>query len=498
MRTKIERIMRSAAGAALGCALVTSAGLALVGASTANAGAVVTAADDAVDELVLQNGRVVKGRIVEETDREIRFVVIYAGFEAETTFPRADVLSIRRGADRPAAADDAGGDAPAVEAPRRRRGDDRGIEALSGERAPSVFHIRIAGELNQDIAVQPVRDALEAAGRADTDRFGEPKVPDYLILEIDRQWSDQLGNDLGDDRANFDEFSLTQGIIDVITKEMPQRWNGDPHIVAWVKTAMGGAAFIPFVGETIVFHPEGRMGGIGNLREIFDGVGDDVVGQKQRSLRLAAAQGLAIEGGYDYRIVTAMARRDYELSYRFNGGVTELLERTPENPGEFLLTENGRVRENIDSIRQRVDGTGDDVLTLREDTARHLGVSAGTAETLDDVLDILGIYRDHRMLENNTDRIFDGWSRSLRRAERELPKMWRDYNDVAAGGTYRERRRAIGRRINILEEMQQTLARFNGESEFPVLRPNALGIPDPVTMNQMIERHRVELILAQP
>ncbi|MEM1184584.1 MAG: hypothetical protein AAGI53_06230 [Planctomycetota bacterium] len=449
--------------------------------------------EEPLDELVLRNGRVVKGRITEETATEVKIVVVYAGIEAPTTYPLEDVLSIRR------AAEAASETKPETATPRPTRRDaDQRIEALSGDRAPSVFHVRVSGQLRTDIAVAPIRNALEAAGRADTDEFGAPTTPDYLILEIDRLWSNVIGQDIGDDVANFDEFSIAGDLINLIQKEMPRRWNRQPHVVVWVKNAMGGAAFVPFVGQTIVFHPEGRMGGIGNLGQMFEGVGDEVVRQKQRSLRLARAQGLAIEGGYDYRLVNAMAMMQYELSYRFNGGVAELLERTPENPGEFLLTENGTIGENVDSLRARVTGSGNDVLTLREDTARHLGVSAGTAETLDDVLDILGIYRDHRMLESRSDSIMENWSRGLKRAERDLPKMWREYNEVQVGGNYQETRRAIGQKIRILEDVKKLMNRFSGDQEFAALEPRAMGLPGVEQINILIEQHRVQLIQARP
>jgi hypothetical protein len=487
-------LRRMAGGLALSAAVL---GGVAIGPGVAPATAAVVQDGAEMDEIVLRNGRVVKGRITGETATEIQITVVYAGIEAPTSFSKSEILTVRRAAERTDAVEGGAEPAGEIRTPRSRRSDEPSA-ALTGDRAPSVYHMTLTGWLGSDIAVTPVRDALEAVGRGDTDENGEPSPPDYLIIELDRRWSDQFGFDLGDDVYNFDEFSVAQGIVDLFTKEFPQRWDEMPHIVVWVKNAMGGAAFMPFVGDTIVFHPDGRMGGIGNLGEMFEGVGDEVVRQKQRSLRMARAQGLAIEGGYDYRLVTAMARMDYELSYKFDGGVVEIMERTAENPGEFTLTENGRIPENVDSLRERVSGTGNDVLTLRENTARHLGVSAGTADSLDDVLTIMGIYRNHRMLDNRSDAIMENWSRSLKRAERELPKMWQEYNEIPVGGTFQETRRGLGQRIRMLEDIKATLERFNGGGDFPALPPQRVGVPGAAQINVMIEQHRVELIQARP
>ena len=499
MRTWVEQVRRwSGTIAASGVLACAGVGAVLATATPSAEAAFVTAAAEPLDTIVLRNGREIKGRIESETPTEVRIVVVYAGIEAPTSYPRDEILSIVRAVRTDAA--DGAPEATETTAPVSRRSsrDDRSITALSGDQAPSVFHVRLAGDLGTDIAVAPVRDALEASVGADTDSYGNETAPDYLIIELDRLWADAIGQDLGDDVANFDEFSIGQEIIDVIIKEMPKKWDRQPHIVVWVKSAMGGAAFIPFVADSMVFHPEGRMGGVGNLGQLAAGVGDEVVRQKQRSLRLARAQGIAIEGGYDYRLVTAMTMSQYELSYRLNGGVAELFERTPLNPGEILLTEDGTDPGNIDSLRQRVTGTGNDWLTLREEAARHLGVSKGTAETLDDVLDVLGIFRDHRMLDNRSDRLMANWSRSLKRAERELPKMWREYNEINVGGTYQESRRALGRRIRMLEDIKGMINRFNGEAEYPALIPQRLGVPTPENLNVLIEQNRVQLIQLRP
>jgi hypothetical protein len=233
-------------------------------------------------------------------------------------------------------------------------------------------------------------------------------------------------------------------------------------------------------------HPEGRIGGIGTLEQMFEGTGDEVVRQKQRSLRLARAQGLAIAGGYDYRLITAMARRSYVACYDIYGNIYE---RPVENPGEETLTDDGE-GENRDTMRQLVTGEGDDVLTLKADTALKLGVSSGTARDEEELLEHLGILRNHVMLEGRSDRIIRNWRRDVERAEREIPRLWEEHNEVQVGGTAREQRQALSRRISILEEIQNLYRRY-GEA----FNPFAGGVPEMNQIDLMIEEIRLQIML---
>ncbi len=429
-----------------------------------------------LDRLILKNGRVIEGEILSETESEIRMNIVVAGIRAPATYSKSDILEIVR-AERGEAT---GGEGVGAEAGGSGGGSIPAVEKSpsisASSDAPTVYMITLDGLFGRDITASPVREAVEAAKR---------EQPDFLIIKLDNTWG-EFGRELPNDaQTSFDWFDVADQIEPILTREIELNWEKQPYVVFWVRNAMGGAAFLPFLADEIYFHPEGRMGGIGTLEQMFEGVGDEVVRQKQRSLRLARAQGLAIAGGYDYRLVIAMARRSYVLSYDIAGNIYE---RMPE-AGEFVLTDDGKDTRQ-DTMRQLVTGEGDDVLTLRADTAFMLGVSKGTARDLDELLEHLGILRNHVMLEGRSDQILDSWSSNVARARRQVPRLWEEFNGVQGGGTPREQRQAIGQRIRILEEMQNLYRRY-GEG----FDPFGAGMPNIADLDLRIEQLKLELML---
>lgn len=459
-------------------ALIAAAGaVPVVAGSSAVAAVSAQSAEDPLDQLILKGGRIIEGVILSETSDEVRMKVIVAGISAPATYKKSEIVEIVRAARGEDAGAEAGADDGAALA------SDSGIPAVepmisASQTAPSVYMIHLEGQFGRDISPTPVRDAVEKARK---------EQPDFLVVYLNNDWS-FFGGEIPDDyQVAFDWFSVADKIEPIFTKEIELNWEKQPEVIFWVRNAMGGAAFLPFLADKIYMHPEGRIGGIGTLEQMFDGVGDEVVRQKQRSLRLARAQGLAIAGGYDYRLVDAMARRSYVLSYDPTTG--ELLERMPENPGEIVLTDDGE-DDRGDTMRQLVTGEGDDVLTLKPKEAIQIGVSAGTAKDEEELLELLGILRNHRMIKSRSDQILESWADRVDRAERQIPRLWEDYNEVQGGGDPNEQRRAIGQRISILEEMQNLYRRY-GEA----FNPMGGGVPNIADLELRIEQHRIELLL---
>ncbi|USN99767.1 MAG: hypothetical protein H6810_03660 [Phycisphaeraceae bacterium] len=427
-----------------------------------------------LDKLILRNGKVIEGTIIRETTDKVYINVVVGNLSAQTVYEQADILQIIHG-DQPAEADAEPGDADQAQAGDTPRSE-AGGEAASSD-APSVYLINLEGQFGRDISPTPVRDAMEAA---------EKEQPDFLIVYLNNKWGDLFSELPNDYQDNFDWFMVAEKIVPIFTREIDLNWEKKPSLVFWVRNAMGGAAFLPWVADEIYMHPEGRIGGVGTLEKMFEGVGDEIVRQKQRSLRLGMAQGVAIAGGYDYRLITAMARKSYVASYDIYGNIYE---RMPENPGEEVLTDDGKDK-NQDTMQQLITGEGNDVLTLKPRTALQLGVSKGTAKDLDEVLEHLGILRNHRLIEGRSNDIMDDWHRNVARAERKIPKLWQEFNEVQVSGTVREQTQALSHRISILKEMQDLYRRY-GEA----FNPFAGGVPRVNQLDMMIEQINIQITL---
>lgn len=447
----MRSIMRKAVTAGLaGTVLIAGVTLAAQAAAQPRQGSNAAAQqDETLDLVIFRDGKVAEGKILEETDTTVRMRVVVAGISAETTYDKSRILQIQRGAK---AANNAPAKAPA--SAKTSEPDRSTSESATGKVA--VYFAKLGGEFGRDISETPLKEIVRDARKYQ---------PDFLIIELDNEFK-IYGQEQQEATTHvFDQLWRAEELAPILTTEIrddPQ-WVKKPQLVFWVKRALGGAAFLPFITPHIYFHPEGKMGGIGHLEKIFNGSGDRVVQEKQFSLRLGHAEGKAIRGGYDPRIIRAMARDEYVLSYRIVGGKAELLERMPESADEFLLTDDGSEQEGRrDDIQALARGEGNDCLTLTADVAHKLGVSKGTVDTFEDLMFQLGISRNYELVKGQSKRIMESWSEGIENAKRQLPRLWREYQrvEVKAPGGYRERTQARSQRKQILTEMQQIEKRY--------------------------------------
>lgn len=484
---RVSAMGRLAGGAALAAA-VLGTGLATLGSMPAQAGAFASAASEAsmaLDKLVLRNGKIIEGELLSETSTEVRFNVIVAGISAPATFKKSQIIEIVRGDSDSAAEGGADGDGSGE--PERYNpllddgsGPPEEDTFVPDNGAPRVYVINLTGEFGKEISPTPVRDAVQAARKAE---------PDFLIIHLDNDWK-LFGRELDKDaQIGFDFFQIADKLEPIFTKEIELEWEKQPHVVFWVGNAMGGAAFLPFLADEIYMEPEGRIGGIGTLEQMFEGVGDEVVRQKQRSLRLARAQGLAIANGYDYRFINALAQRSYVLSYDIYGNLYEAMPDELGRTDVYVLTDDGK-GENADTMQQQVRDLGNDVLTLKADNALKLGLSSGTAADMDELLELLGILRNHNMIEGRSDQILESWARNVASAQNQVRDLYRQFNATQVGGTPREARRAISTQISLLEKVQGLIRRY-GES----FDPFGEGVGDLTNLETQIEQLRIRLLL---
>lgn len=458
------KMMRSARG------LVVSAGIALgvvVGAApSASASFAWTMAKDV---LVFKDGKQVEGTILEETATSVRMKVEMYGIVSEMSYDKRDILAIRRGEvtdPAPAEPTEPQPKEPATDTPAPVEGGTR------------VYIANLSGQFGRDISETPIRNAVEDAYR---------NGAQVIVFVLDSEWKLNPTEEAPDDVAKFDQLFRADTIFPILREEIPRMFDEDPKVVFWVKKAMGGACFLPLVSPNIYFHQDAKMGGVGNLTTMFGSTGDEVVRQKQISLRLATAKGAAIEGGYDTKVIEAMTMIEKVFSYRLEGGKPVIEERLPDpSLGEILLTDDG-LDANKDTIEQLARSQGNDVLTLDATLAQKLQISDGTVNTTEELLYALGLSRTGVRVDQNADKIMQQWSDGVTNAERRLRKLWQDFQGIQVQGEYSERTRARGQQRRTLEEMQGILRRYE-----EALVPQRLGIPDYNSISIMIEQIKLQ------
>lgn len=452
-RVSLLLARRAICAAAIGAALLAPAALAQSG-GKAPASADAKATPKAMDRVTLRSGKIVEGFILSESDKEIRMQVIDGGIRAELQYMRDDILVIEKGA-VPVAAD-----AKASASPTAAPKDEATPVDPS---APKVYRMVLDGQFARDITQTPIRNMVR-----DAKNLGAQ----YLIVELNNDWSED-GFARKDEESEYNFIFRSEKIEPALTEEIEREWAAPPKVIFWVRNAMGGAAFLPLSCKNIYFSSSAKMGGIGRIED-FTRAQDQVVQEKWISAGLGHIEGMAIKGGYDTRLVRAMVRTSYVLSYKIEGGQPVLLERMPEGPDEVLLTDNGD-GDNKDNDRQLARGEGNDVLTLNADLAFKLGVSKGTVDSYEDLLVQLGIGRNYTELKGRAEQINKGWKRDIAQAERELPRLWREFNEIQprppAG--LPERTEARSRQISRINEMQALLKKYE-----EAIVPGRLGIPN--------------------
>ncbi|MBL0921198.1 MAG: hypothetical protein IBJ10_03605 [Phycisphaerales bacterium] len=394
------------------------------------------AAEETRDVVTFRNGRVVEGEILETSDRTIKMRVVVAGIATVTTYDRSEILLIEE--DKPV-----GGSAPVKTAAsdKKSSASSSGTRTEAREDAARVYLLTLDGQFGWDISNGPLTQALKDA----TD-----SKPDVIVIKLDATQ---------DERFGFDGLFVAESMTPTIEQLLA---NGQ-RVVFWVERATVGAAFLPLSSPEIYFTPTGRMGGIGTLQDF--NIGDKRVNEKQISLRLGHAEGIAIAGGYAPELVRAMGHMDTWLSVRIRGGKPEYMLRapTPEEvaDGWILLTDDGK-GSNKDTMADAVRERGNDVLNLDADWAQRLLVSKGTAATIEDLMFLLGYGSNFTKVEGRGDKIMDDWSTRLGQARDNFRRLNERLGEIGAGtNNARDAKRDLGERMKTLREMRGLLSIYS-------------------------------------
>ncbi|HNB58805.1 MAG TPA: hypothetical protein PK308_00730 [Phycisphaerales bacterium] len=419
-------------------------------------------------ELIFRSGRTVKGTLIKENETSITVKVNVAGITAETTYQKSEILAINR--NQPADGSASKDDKKDEKKDDKKGDDDKANSPDSSAKGPVIYMVTFTGEFGRDVSSTPIKQLV-----ADIKKV----QPDILLCRFDMafaHWGEE-SPDYSPIAGQYDVLETARGIATYFTDDIMRdpEFKKKPRMVGWVKKALGGAAFLPFIFPELYYTSDAHHGGIGYLEHMFDGRGDDRAREKQYSLRLGRAEGMAAIGGYSPLIIRAMSRADYVLSYRIEGGQVVYLEnQMPSGPSEFLLTDDGK-GENRDSMPDILRFKANDVLTLDAPTAERLGISKGTCNKLDEVLLKLGIDREYKLVEGDSKKILSDWSEAVAKAEHDITNLLRQYTQVQVRepGRYKERTEARGQRKRLLLAVKAQLDRY-GEA----INPRAIrGMP---------------------
>lgn len=423
-------------------------------------------ADDRFVEIVLADGRVIKAEILEETPTEYRVMAyLMEGFPAvETTYRKSMVTEIRRGVTKPGgAAPEQAGDST-IPQPKDT------AKPKVAEGAAQIVLTNVDGQVGFDFSPTPLLKFFRMVDEQFADIGADGKVrsehrKDHIVVF--------KFNTETNPNAGIDGMFSIMDIKNIMHDEI----NKGRRIVFWIQRGVNGAAVLPMMSPEIYFTTRGIMVVTSDLEDFQ--FGDEVVREKQISLRQGHAEGFPILGGYHEVgpvLVRAMIRRMYEFWYKKEGG--KVFARNDPPPADELdqwiqLSDDGAGpnKDDPDDINEL---WGNDRVWLDATRAYDLGISRGVADTLDDLAFHLGVGRNYQqVLKDEGEDLFRRWRNELERAlaqihpgdqQRPRGELWRAYDKAGELPTPQAQ---LGRQKNSLEKIVGYLRKYQ-----EVLDPN--------------------------
>lgn len=372
--------------------------------------------------------------------------------------------------------------APAATPPAAPAGDKS--DATPAPDGPKVYFLTLAGEFGRDVNGQVMERVVRDMKR---------HQPDIVIFRLEMEnvsRGEKTETFMDDPRSNWKVMQVAEFATTFIDKVRDDpEFKTKPRYIMWVNRALGGAAFLPWFVPDMYMTSDGLIGGLGGL-ELSHGAQDRVVSEKMFGIMQATAEGIAIRGGYEPRLMRALMRLEYTLSYTLVGGAPVFYE---DESGQFVIKRNGLDRDKSDTAEDLVRLRGKMWLNIRPELGKELKVLKGIADTREELLQELGIARNANVLKHRGDEILRGWSREIGKDEENLTRLWREFGRVQVqGATPEERNRGRGRQIGFLNQILGIYDKYQGEALNP---RNFRGVPPPPNIRVFIDQIQREMRL---
>lgn len=402
-------------------------------------------ADETEDVLVMRDGRVLRGRVLEEGRDSVLFELAVEGIRSQVRYARADIDAIRRNVPvekKDEAVPDrtdpgtGGRTERTPEAQTRRQRSFGARRVTRDDDVTRLYLIPMRGQFGTDVSYEPYAAMIEDIRTHD---------PDYLVFTINSAdvaaeeplddlltWARSRMGERSPDRS-FDgsgALDMYRKIINIFRDELRDY----PQIV-WVHDSVGISSVLSLSWTDIYMKPTARFGGLGTSARNFMVVAHDqnMLG-KYREAYVAWLKGFVEHSEHDLRLVDAMVRPEYRLSATWQGRAVKW---ALDASGEYIV-------DNSDSA----------TVNFTARTAENFRISDGTAEDLDDLALLLGI-REYRVVDGKAEQIIDRHITDWRRAFDRSVASLREVQKIQQFGTGGDQLQDLGR---IRQELQKVLS----------------------------------------
>ena len=198
-------------------------------------------------------------------------------------------------------------------------------------------------------------------------------------------------------------------------------------MIAWIEKAISAGCQTAMCCNEIYFMTEGTAGSVTTWNP---GSGTSIKGEDLRRSMEHLAE-VAERGGRSKYIAYAMKTNSAECSYD-KDPVTGDVTFYDDTSGEFLLSDD------------------DSNLCFNSSNAEHCGFSDGTADTYEELAELLDL-GEWREVDGFGRKIAEDWNKTVEKAQREIPRLAARLNYYKSGGG--DQIEILGARIKIMQDL---------------------------------------------
>lgn len=390
------------------------------------------AASAFADKVVMKDGRVIEGTIIEQTDHFVKIKVAYGDFTKEEVIWMGDVAEVKKEAGATQKGSDASGANPAG-SPAATTGATVENNAVASANNPGLLILPLTGMVGVDFRNEEIDLVAAEADRIKKERGIAP----IIVLHI------ESGGGLVHE-TEFIHDSLMQ-------------LKQNHRVVAWVKEAISAACATAIHCDEIYFMSEGNAGAVTAF------AGTQSLQGAAREAWIRTLRSWMAEGGRFPGIANAMIGEEFLLSYD-KDPVTGVVTWYEDLSGEFVLS---REKQN---------------LSFTKSTALHSGFADGWADTPEQLAELLDLQTYHEA-STYGKKVHDEWIETCKLAREDIPRTLGRIEIIRASGAA-DQLEKIGREIRELEKLIRWWERAENVCMYEI------AIPPKEVLQQQIDELR--------
>ena len=312
--------------------------------------------------------------------------------------------------------------------------------AAPAEKLKSVYLVPFKGQFGTDIHPACYDEILKDL---------ETKRPDIIVFQLDSADVDRVDY-MGEDPSNMGVFSVASD--DTMMRKLLRDFK-DKHGYAqqyiWVKDSVGFGSLLAFSWPNMYMAPNARLYGLNRAARFWTRIEDPEVRAKFREAAVAIINGFLSSGGYDLKIGEAMLRPEMLLSASYKGRAIEWREDTK---GYWV-----------------VDGRDDSTAGFSAESAEELGLSKGSAESLDELMFVLGVREFDRVADDGETlhkKYVDEWRKAYEQCGKLIEESNVAQEDAQSSnpkGNLNKAKSALTRVLGLMKKYPPLEVRLQGD-----------------------------------